>query len=278
MAEEGALGRSRQEMVDRFTRIPGLGRSRAEMMYDAGYTNLGLLRKATVEELTRIPGVGMSLARCVKNNLDLVKEEVSGEVAVAVPAGPLPPAPAGIVVGESPSAPEKRPEEPARPEPVKPPQQKGFISSLFDKILGKPAAPKPASGPGGPDKKEDEGKGPEKKEPDAKGPEKKEPDAKGPEKKEPDAKGPESEEAGKGQSGKGESETPGPRKQEPGTSEPGKRDPERKAPGNAEADRSGAPPYEAMPGPGASGGDQDRAGAPGTAGGSAKEGEKNEKM
>ncbi len=78
MAEDGAWGNSRQEMVERFTRIPGLGRSRAESIYDAGYTNIGLLRKASIDELTRIPGVGISLARCVKNNLDRVRDETPG--------------------------------------------------------------------------------------------------------------------------------------------------------------------------------------------------------
>ena len=111
MAEDGALGNSRQEMVERFTRIPGLGRSRAESIYDAGYTNVGLLRKAPVEELTKIPGVGMSLARCVKQNLDRVQDESPAAVSVAS-AAQAPGEPEKIVVGASATSPQK-PEAPA---------------------------------------------------------------------------------------------------------------------------------------------------------------------
>ena len=103
MVENSSLGNSRQEIVEKFTRVPGLGRSRAEFIYDAGYTNLGLLRKASVDELTKIPGVGISLARCIKNNLPLVKDEQAGEISV-VPAGDTSVAtPGKIVVGDGPA-------------------------------------------------------------------------------------------------------------------------------------------------------------------------------
>jgi len=163
MAEDGALGNSRQEMMERFTRIPGLGRSRAEYIYDAGYTNVGLLRKASVEELQKIPGVGMSLARCVKNNLDRVREEAPAAVSVAS-AAPGPAQPERIVVGEG-ASPAQRPEAPAPDaQPAAPAQSRGFLSSIFDKLLGKPVPAQAA-----PDKKEGDGKEPEKKEPDKTG-------------------------------------------------------------------------------------------------------------
>lgn len=186
MAENDALGNSRQEMVERFTRIPGLGRSRAEAIYEAGYTNVGLLRKASVEELTKIPGVGISLARCVKNNIELVREDAAGAVSVATAAAaaaaPAPSEPGKIVVGEPGLAAEKKPDAPAGTgaAAAQPAQSRGFFSSIFDKILGKPTPAQPA-----PDKKEPDKKEPEKKEPDNKEPDKKEPEQKDRDKKEP---------------------------------------------------------------------------------------------
>jgi hypothetical protein len=153
MAENGSLGNSRQEMLDKFTRIPGLGRSRAEVIYDAGYTNLGLLRKASVDELTKIPGVGISLARCIKNNIGLVKDEPSGEISVSPIGGPAAPEPGKIILGETPAAPAAPAQSEKKPESSAPaPQSKTFFASMFEKILGKPAEKAAAS------KKEDEKK------------------------------------------------------------------------------------------------------------------------
>jgi hypothetical protein len=200
MAEEGALGGSRSEIVERFTRIPGLGRSRAEAMYDAGYTNIGLLRKASVDELTRIPGIGISLARCVKNNLDGVRDDEPGPASPAEAPGAPAAEPAKIVVGEQPPA-DKRPDAPEAAAPAagaKPPQR-GFLSSVFDKILGKPAPAQPSGEKKGPEKKE-----PEKKDADTKEPARDEgvkvettPAPRAEEKKEPDKNEPEKKEAAK---------------------------------------------------------------------------------
>ncbi|MGQ9583584.1 MAG: helix-hairpin-helix domain-containing protein [Thermoplasmatota archaeon] len=147
------LESARREMVERFTRIPGLGRSRAERIYDAGYTNPGMLQRATVEELTRIPGVGVSLARCIKRNIDAglaggdlgggapgpakceegVGRVVVGETRVGppetVPSAPRPD-----------DAPAQKLSEPGKGEDGRqrpaPPGQRGFIASLFGRILG----------------------------------------------------------------------------------------------------------------------------------------------
>jgi hypothetical protein len=151
-------------MVGRFIGIPGLGRSRAEAIYDAGYTNLGLLRKAPVEELTRVPGVGVSLARCIKNNISQVKEEVPAEITVVSPGTPAvgtqkdetgkaaaggpasqPPAAGASAGGPSGSQVAAGGHPPA--------QSRGFLSSLFGKILGKPGEKGPENKP--PEKKEE---------------------------------------------------------------------------------------------------------------------------
>jgi NAD-dependent DNA ligase len=166
MGDQSSLRIARDDMVGRFIGIPGLGRSRAEAIYDAGYTNLGLLRKASVEELTKVPGVGISLARCIKNNISHVKEEVPAEVTVTAPAGSAPTHSKDDVgkveVGGSAVQPSSGPAASGQGAPAGAPeapvsapsaQPKRFLSSLFGKILGKPEEKKPEPKP--PEKKEE---------------------------------------------------------------------------------------------------------------------------
>jgi hypothetical protein len=153
MGERSSLDVGRDEIVDRFMSIPGLGRSRAEAIYDAGYTNLGLLRKASVEELTRVPGVGVSLARCISNNIMTVKEELPADVKVSTPGAPE--LPSSKDEGGKTQAGAASPQAPQEgkgaqgastaaaggqsvPAPASGGQSRGFLSSLFGKILGKP--------------------------------------------------------------------------------------------------------------------------------------------
>ena len=161
MAERSSLDGARDEMVGKFAGIPGLGRSRAEAIYDAGYTNLGLLRKASVEELTRVPGVGVSLARCIKNNISQVKEDIpaeltvaaSGAVAVGGQKDAAPKAAAGGPAAQpsaagaqgAPVATTSGPPAAAGGAPQ--PQSRGFLTSLFGKILGKPEDKGPGNKP-----------------------------------------------------------------------------------------------------------------------------------
>ncbi|MEM2869846.1 MAG: helix-hairpin-helix domain-containing protein [Thermoplasmata archaeon] len=181
------LDTARREMVESFMRLPGLGRSRAERIYDAGYTNPGMLRKATLEELIRIPGVGISLARFIKANLDSVFPEEGKEKSVAE-SGPEASTAGVVIVGaveegattgtggpsgrergtgdagavsaggssgkvDIPSAGVSRTEERGTGERVKDeseqtqaPGQRGFVTSLFGRLLGRAptGAPKPS--------------------------------------------------------------------------------------------------------------------------------------
>jgi hypothetical protein len=168
MGERSSLDVGRDDIVDRFMGIPGLGRSRAEAIYDAGYTNLGLLRKASVEELTRVPGVGVSLARCISNNIMMVKEELPGEVKVSAPGAPELPSSkeeAGKTRAGAASPPAPQDGTGAQgastaaaagqsvPAQASGGQSRGFLSSLFGKILGKPGEKGPQTAQ--PEKKEE---------------------------------------------------------------------------------------------------------------------------
>ena len=44
--------------VEEFTRISGVGESKARALFDHGYTSLEALQTAPVEDLAKVPGVG----------------------------------------------------------------------------------------------------------------------------------------------------------------------------------------------------------------------------
>lgn len=57
---------TRESFVDLLTTVPSLGRSKAEAIYNAGYTGLAKIRQATPKELSEVKGVSIDLARKVK--------------------------------------------------------------------------------------------------------------------------------------------------------------------------------------------------------------------
>ena len=56
-----------EEMIEAFSRIPGVTRQRAESIFEAGYTNFDELLRAEPEDLAQIPGIGTSLANKISS-------------------------------------------------------------------------------------------------------------------------------------------------------------------------------------------------------------------
>lgn len=65
----------KQKIIEQFTKIQGVGKAKAEVLYDGGYKSLEKLKSATVEELVKIKGIGKSFAEKIYNNLRLDDEE-----------------------------------------------------------------------------------------------------------------------------------------------------------------------------------------------------------
>lgn len=57
---------TRESFIDLLTTVPSLGRSKAEAIYNAGYTGLAKIRQATPKELSEAKGVSIDLARKIK--------------------------------------------------------------------------------------------------------------------------------------------------------------------------------------------------------------------
>jgi hypothetical protein len=70
----------RESMVNRFQSIPGLGRSKAELLFDAGYTTISSLQKADVEALTQINDISPGLARFILREVKTMSDDVSSDL------------------------------------------------------------------------------------------------------------------------------------------------------------------------------------------------------
>ncbi|MCK4366596.1 MAG: hypothetical protein KAW84_01450 [Thermoplasmata archaeon] len=62
-------GPSREEAVKVFSNIKGVGESKAEILFDNGYSSLEDLKSATLEDLSAINGIGGKLAEMIMNNI-----------------------------------------------------------------------------------------------------------------------------------------------------------------------------------------------------------------
>jgi len=74
------------EAVEQFTRISGVGESKARALYEHGYTSLEALKAAPQGEIAQIPGIGDKLAKQIHDGIPKLLAERTATVAVA-PAG-----------------------------------------------------------------------------------------------------------------------------------------------------------------------------------------------
>lgn len=70
----------RESMVKRFHTIPGLGMSKAELLFDAGYTTISSLQKADSEALSKVKGISPPLARFIIREVKGMSDEAPSEM------------------------------------------------------------------------------------------------------------------------------------------------------------------------------------------------------
>lgn len=70
----------RETIIKRFHSIPGLGLSKAELLYDAGYTTIASLQKADVDALAKVKGISPALARYVQREAKKMSDDVPSEM------------------------------------------------------------------------------------------------------------------------------------------------------------------------------------------------------
>jgi len=65
----------RDEGVKQFMRLPGIGKLKAEALFDAGFETLDDLSNATLEDIGRAEGIGPKLAEAIKAGLEKILAE-----------------------------------------------------------------------------------------------------------------------------------------------------------------------------------------------------------
>ncbi len=85
---------TKEEFVDKISKLPGVGPKKAEALYDAGYTTLEKLQTATLEELQAAPGIGPKVAEAIRDGLADLETGAKGAIEVreagAAKAAPKP--------------------------------------------------------------------------------------------------------------------------------------------------------------------------------------------
>ena len=70
----------RESMIKRFHTIPGVGMSKAELIFDAGYTTISSLQKADVDALAQVRGISSAMARFIIREVKTMSDEKSSEM------------------------------------------------------------------------------------------------------------------------------------------------------------------------------------------------------
>lgn len=64
---------AKEDVIGEFTLLKGVGRAKAELLYNGGFDSLEKLKKASVKDLTKIKGVNEKFARDIKDQLKETK-------------------------------------------------------------------------------------------------------------------------------------------------------------------------------------------------------------
>ena len=76
---------TKKEIIDQLTSLDGIGKSKAELLYDNGYDSLEKISKASIKDLTKVKGISEKFANNIKvqlkeKNLEKKKEIKEEEI------------------------------------------------------------------------------------------------------------------------------------------------------------------------------------------------------
>lgn len=60
---------TKEDVIKQFTSLKGIGKAKAELLYNSGFNSLDKLKKASVEDLTKIEGINEKFAKDIKDQL-----------------------------------------------------------------------------------------------------------------------------------------------------------------------------------------------------------------
>lgn len=65
---------AKEDIVKEFTKIKGLGKAKAELLYGKGFDSIDKLKKATAKDLAKVDGITETIAKNIKDQLKEKKE------------------------------------------------------------------------------------------------------------------------------------------------------------------------------------------------------------
>ena len=101
---------TREDVIKEFSSLKGVGKAKAELLYDSGFTSMAKIKKATLGELVAIKGITEKSAQDLLDQFK-VKKEVTKKEPEKIPSKPTP-------KKVEKSIPEKKTEEPQKKEEV----------------------------------------------------------------------------------------------------------------------------------------------------------------
>ncbi|MDH7517968.1 MAG: 50S ribosomal protein L32e [Candidatus Thermoplasmatota archaeon] len=70
---------TKEDVIKEFSSLKGVGKAKAELLYENGFTSMEKLKKASVKDLTKVKGINEKLAKEIKNQLSGKKTEKKEE-------------------------------------------------------------------------------------------------------------------------------------------------------------------------------------------------------
>jgi large subunit ribosomal protein L32e len=61
---------TKKEIIEKISRIKGIGKAKAELLYNNGFDSLEKIRKSSIQNLTKIKGINENLAKNIKKQID----------------------------------------------------------------------------------------------------------------------------------------------------------------------------------------------------------------
>ncbi|MEA2053870.1 MAG: DNA-directed RNA polymerase subunit A'' [Candidatus Thermoplasmatota archaeon] len=88
MAKTAKAKKGRKEVINKFSKIKGIGPSKAEALYEAGFRSMLELKLQPIETIAKVKGVGKKYATIIKNYLTPSREEALKEFSKIKGIGP----------------------------------------------------------------------------------------------------------------------------------------------------------------------------------------------
>ena len=71
---------AKADVVKEFTKIKGIGKAKAELLYDKGFDSLNKLKKVSIKDLTKVEGITETIAKNIKDQFEEKKPSTKKEV------------------------------------------------------------------------------------------------------------------------------------------------------------------------------------------------------